>query len=59
MIIEQTQCYRSTAEAYQAAIDSGFRAEDFRNIWDVFEEITHEHDGMLLSCGFGPIDCES
>lgn len=56
MLIEQTMCYRSTSEAYHAALAAGLRAEDFRNTWDVFEEITHEHDGMFLSCSYGPLD---
>lgn len=57
MHIEATKhCYRSTADAYQAALAAGYKAEDFRNTWDVTEEVTHEHDGLLIVCGYGPID---
>lgn len=48
----QHHCYRSTAEAYHAAIAAGHKPEDFRHTWDVTETVTHEHDGILISCGY-------
>jgi hypothetical protein len=49
-------CYRSASEAYHAALSAGHKPEDFRRTWDVTEEVTHEHDGILISCGYVAID---